>query len=216
MAREAREQTSSLFSIQQISDMSVFRDDADRYQFMDILSRAKEKFNFDLYTYCILNDRSFWLIIDVKQRSISTVLQSILITYASYRESEEKLFLDRFISKPLLSVEDLRREIDYLDQQKEKLGDEFCRYDKRHNQPIEIDMRQVQVVVNEGPQKLAVTDILRVVSERLPNHSLSEIQSNKSQRNQLIRDLYREYYVTLKALGHVFDLSESSVSKIVR
>jgi len=81
---------------------NIFIFDDDRVQFLDILERMKKKYNFFVYTFCLM-DNHVHLIIDDNGNDISLIIKSINISYASYFNRKYKrsghLFQDRFKSE---------------------------------------------------------------------------------------------------------------------
>lgn len=101
MARKARQKdVYSTYHILQTGsdDHPLFRADADRERFLGILSKAKDKFNFKLYGYC-LQGNSYQLILFDNGGDISKIMKSINISYAIYRKADGPLFRDRYKSK---------------------------------------------------------------------------------------------------------------------
>ena len=52
-------QKTTVFSIKQNTDSKLFRNKDDRKEFVSIVKRNKEKFGYDIYGYCLLDDDEF-------------------------------------------------------------------------------------------------------------------------------------------------------------
>ena len=61
----------------------IFYDDQDRYVFLNKIEETKDKFNYEIYVYCLMSNH-IHMIIRVKEEFLSKVLQSIQIRYISY------------------------------------------------------------------------------------------------------------------------------------
>ena len=213
MARQARSvQKTSLFSIRQQTDTDIFRNQKDREMFVEIIQKAKVKFGFDLYGYCLLDNNAFWLIIDVKKRSLATIMQSICISYALYREDETKLFKNRYLSKPLYDFSELEDELQNLQSDRRYKQNSFCYFDPKTNQPHAfIAMFNPHMSVEKIHATHFDNDGAYQKIQKLSDSNFDSIE----QRNNKIKELYANYNFTQKQLADYFKLSVSSVSKIL-
>lgn len=80
----------------------IFVGDEDRIRFVETLARMKEKYNYIIEAYCLM-DNHVHLLINDNGNDISTIMKSINISYAYYFNKVYKrvghLFQDRFISE---------------------------------------------------------------------------------------------------------------------
>ncbi len=221
MARQARNlQNSSIYSIIQKTSEECFRDEKDRNVFLDILKNTQNKYGFQCYAYCLLNNQSFKLIIDTKGSSISQIMQSISISYALYRKLDKKLFTQRFRSKPLTGIDDIIREIATVNQETNSIYNSYCIYNPTIQHQIDWlnPITQQDIVIQTGTKnfvdrKTLQDDFLLWLTEQ--QLTLENIKKDKTTRNKTIRLFYKHYRCTLSQLGWLFDLTESSVSKIL-
>jgi putative transposase len=81
---------------------NIFIGDEDRRRFLETLIRMKDKYNYIIEAYCLM-DNHVHLLIDDNGNDISTIMKSINISYAYYFNKVYKrvghLFQDRFISE---------------------------------------------------------------------------------------------------------------------
>lgn len=105
MPRQARirEENSIYHIIQRGNEKkNIFSLDDDKSKFLDILQKMKEKYNFLIYGYCIM-DNYVHLIINDNDNDISKLMKSINISYAFYYNHVYDrcghLFQDRFKSQ---------------------------------------------------------------------------------------------------------------------
>ena len=80
----------------------IFTNDSDKNRFLDILIRMKNKYNFVLEAYCLMNNHVH-LLINGNNNDISILMKSINVSYANYFNKAYKrvghLFQDRFLSQ---------------------------------------------------------------------------------------------------------------------
>ncbi|MDR3585382.1 MAG: transposase [Desulfosporosinus sp.] len=80
----------------------IFRDNEDKVKFLETLSKAKEKYNFLLYAYCLM-DNHIHLLVNDNGNDISKLMKSINVSYVSYFNRAYQrcghLFQDRFKSE---------------------------------------------------------------------------------------------------------------------
>jgi len=221
LARQARNsQNSSIYSIIQKTSEECFRDDKDRNIFLDILKNTQNKYGFQCYAYCLLHNHSFKLIIDTKGSSISQIMQSISISYALYRKSDNKLFTQRFHSKPLSGIDDIIREIATVNQETTSIYNSYCIYNPDIQHQIDwlkpINHQDIEILPSKKDfvdRRTLQDDLLFWLNEK--QLTLESIKKDKTIRNQTIRLFYKQNRCTLNQLGWLFGLTESSVSKIV-
>lgn len=81
---------------------NIFLDRKDKSRFIEILTRMKEKYNYKLEAYCLM-DNHVHLLINDNENDISQIMKSINISYAYYfnntYDREGHLFQDRFVSE---------------------------------------------------------------------------------------------------------------------
>jgi len=220
MARQARKLLdSSIISVTQRSQIPMFRNDQDRRALLNILRQAQEKFGFTCYAFCLLDEHEFHMILDTKGRRISTIVQSISISYARYRQSEGKLFTDRFKSKALKDEQELAAEIGHMKKQTAGNFNSYCLKDMTDNRVeglrVELDIHQVNSQMME--EQLSAQEAQAHLQEwmRAKGCDPLKLKADKTLRNQCIREFRRNHNLSLKLLGEVFGLTESSVSKII-
>lgn len=216
MPRIARNKiSSSVFLIIQKSDLQLFRNDQDRKQFLLLLKEAKSKYQFACYGFSLCESDRFGLIIHVKHQTISKIMQSLMIAYAKYYASDEKLYKERYKSLPILTPEDMTKAFDQL-HQKDSPYTSLCYYRGTREDSIQlIDYYTHQPFDLKPIQKLEIPEKIKLLCE---NHQCTrdDIMQNKALRNQCILEIYRETGCSLKDLANLFDISPSMVSKIIK
>lgn len=111
--------------IRGIDKQDIFYSEKDRIKFIEIIKSSKEKYNYRLYAYCLMDNHVHLVIYD-KNEEISKIMQSIQISYASYfnkkYERTGHLFQDRFFSKKVENREYLKMLCRYIHQNPLKAG----------------------------------------------------------------------------------------------
>ncbi len=108
-----------------INKQDIFFDDIDRWKFLKELKRAKEKYEFEIYAYCLMDNHVHIMIKD-KQKQINKIMQSITISYVFYfnkrHERVGHLFSNRYNSRVVETEYYLLNLQRYIHQNPEKAG----------------------------------------------------------------------------------------------
>lgn len=84
----------------------IFTDDMDRYVFLKKVEKAKEKSNFKLYAYCLM-DNHVHMLIKEQDEPLELIFKRIGVSYVSYYNKKYELyghlFQDRFRSEAVES-----------------------------------------------------------------------------------------------------------------
>lgn len=220
MARQARSlQKTSVFSVKQKTDEIMFRDRADRQVFVDLLESTKEKFGIDIFGYCLLEEDEFWILINVKERQISAIMQSLTICYALYRDDIKQLFTRRYKSKAIYNVEELKGELDNLISDPRYQTCRYCFYHPIENVPLPfISLVTDDInIIKEHSKGLNDQEVIEVIEDYVIEYFDDlEVLDDLESRNKIICHLYAEFNLTQKQLGTYFNLSNSSISKILK
>lgn len=81
---------------------NIFRNDEDKNRFLATIAKAREKYNFFVYAYCLM-DNHIHLLINDNGNDISKLMKSVNVSYVSYFNRVYQrcghLFQDRFKSE---------------------------------------------------------------------------------------------------------------------
>ena len=103
----------------------IFFDEQDYKKFIKEIIRTKEKYKFDLYAYCLMNNHVHLLIYD-KNDSLSKCMQSLEVSYSKYfcqkYEKTGHLFQNRFSSREVETERYLVNVCRYIHQNPAKAG----------------------------------------------------------------------------------------------
>ena len=100
--------------IRGIDRNDIFYDNQDRYVFLNILKETKERFKFEIYSYCLMNNH-IHIVFRIKDEFLSKSMQSLEIRYSAYFNKKINrnghLFQNRFLSKKIENLKDIIDEI---------------------------------------------------------------------------------------------------------
>jgi len=220
MARKARKSdNSTLLSITQKSLYPLFRDDQDREMMLSILKQTQDKYGYECFAYCLLDEKVFRLILDTKGRSISAIMSSILMTYRSYRQVEGKLYVGRFNSKSLHNESELENEITVIQKQSQSQYNSFCFHcqDARRPEQFKVNLNTHDLKIGEIESNLSLDEARGKLQLWMKQKGCDPqtIKKDKSLRNQCLLEFRRNTNCSLQVLGELFEITESSVSKIL-
>ncbi len=215
MARKAREKrTDGTYYVTQQSSgcRPLFLTDGDRTYFIELLQRAVNMFNCHIIEYCVQENDTYHLIIDVNGGDLSKIMKTINIPYGMHATCDGKLFKDRYRSQVIedeTSLESIRVMIRNATSQEGGFSS-FC--------VSEIKPYATQPMICIDCIG-SVEDAVDYLSYRVKSMgiTLDEAISDKGVRNQLMKEIRRTSTLSLKRIGEVFGgISESSVSKIIK
>jgi len=219
MPRSARIKNEfGIFHIEQHGGLcrKLFENDLDREKFISILEKTKNKFNYILHGYCLLDSNNYDLIIDVNGGDLSKIMKSINIAYAMYAKCDGKLFSDRYKSKLLDTEEELKLTKQMIKNNKAKLLSTDCFnmcFDEI--EPIQLESLDLDDCDNCIKCITTASGKLSMIAKS-KGLSVDDLINNKEVRNRLIKSFRKSSTLSLKSLGQLFGgLSESSISKIL-
>lgn len=243
MARKAREKILyGTYLVTQTSgaDQPLFRDDRDRTEFLSIIKKVKEKFDFHLYGYCLLSADGYRLLIYDNGSDLSKVMKAVNIRYAMYAKCQGKLYKDRYKSQliqdyrglletaqsvygkekhcawnqfsVLLKGERLSELLDPIPNQ-----DTYRPYLINGKKSDALCDRNLPLCERGGTCHRTRKDVEKALSRQAEKRgiSLEALMAEKEVRNEMIRKIRRESTLSLRVIGEIFGLSESAVCKII-
>lgn len=111
--------------IRGINKQDIFLDKQDFLKFIKEVERTKEKYQYEIYAYALMNDHVHFVIYD-KNENMSIAIQSLNVSYSSYfnkkYERTGHLFENRFKSKTVDSSEYLKSVVRYIHKNPENAG----------------------------------------------------------------------------------------------
>ena len=104
---------------------NIFYDDDDRFLFKDRLKESKEKFKYQIYSYCLMSNHVH-LLIRVNKEFLSKVMQSLVMRYSIYFNKKYNrvghVFQDRYFSKKVEEPNYFLTVCKYIHRNPEKAG----------------------------------------------------------------------------------------------
>ena len=230
MARQARElDLYGRYHITQTSqpDRVIFRSDDDRQVMLDILRRAEMQYNFELIAYCLIDADEYHLVLKLEGCDIRQLMKSVNIGYTKKLDLPAGLFRDRYESTLLTSPREGQALMRELQERSEGhlRWNSFCTLDrgmqKLGSRNVKLESQITPESLTQGsrwPECLKNVDQVRQHLKRLAaTHrvTLDELMARPQERNILIRETRRHSTLSQTEIGAVFNLSPSSISKIL-
>ena len=101
----------------------IFYEDQDRYVFLERVEETKKKFNYEIFSYCLMNNH-IHMIIRVKNNFLSKAIQSLAVRYSAYFNKKFNrtghLFQNRFFSKKVENLNYFLTVCKYIHRNPEK------------------------------------------------------------------------------------------------
>lgn len=95
----------------------IFLEDEDRFKFIKILKKVKQKGEYELYSFCLMNNHVH-LLIKEKNELLSRIMKRVNISYVNYFNQKYKqighLFQGRFKSEPIENENYLLAVLSYI------------------------------------------------------------------------------------------------------
>lgn len=108
-----------------VNRQTIFEDDEDRYRFLETIARFKAKSDFNIYSYCLM-DNHIHLLIKENDDPVSKIIQRISASYVYwYNKKYERsghLFQERFKSENVESISYFLTVLRYIHQNPMKAG----------------------------------------------------------------------------------------------
>lgn len=213
-------------------DRDLFCNDLDRDKFLSILRSSKKVNDFKLYAYCVSDSNEYHLVICANGSDISKIMKEINIKYAMYVNYSAPIFKDRYRSVLIRDVDHLISILNKIHATEEKCNNKFNSYCLFNDGYIcdnslldKIDFNSLTETDDCLTEIAECKDCIKTLEEGLDKLNeiadckgitTEELMTNKSLRNDLIRQFRRNSTLSLKELGEIFGgLSESSICKIL-
>ncbi len=220
MARQARnQQTADLLLLTQKTTAVLFRDESDRQIFLAQVKAASERFGVQVVALCCSQAQEYALIIKRHGQPPSRLMQAINIPYALYRSEVGRLFASRYKSTEIADDAHLAETIKRLSSVSGndlqcclmETGKPALDWMKPINRQLLFDVKAPLVRPDESQHQ----ELLR---SWLKENACDEatLKRDKAKRNTCIRRLRQTTALTLQDLALMFDLTESSLSKILK
>lgn len=108
-----------------IDKQDIFLNEGDYKKFLEIIKETKKQYEYDVYSYCLMNNHTHMIIFDKFDR-LSKIMQSIAVRYSIYFNKKYNrvghLFQNRYLSKKIEDREYLKCACRYIHQNPQKAG----------------------------------------------------------------------------------------------
>lgn len=187
----------------------LFESAEDREKFLEIIERSKGKNAFLVHSICLGSDESYEMIIDTNGCNISNIMKEINIAYSIYKGASGCLFTDRFRST-LFDDSDLAGLNMAVDEMRSR---KTCR-------PLFLDETRTFYEKQKSSCECRICSVeegMKKTEEELSKDGLSirDLKKDRDRRDRMIRKMRCCSTLSLKEIGQVFGLGESSISKII-
>lgn len=117
--------------LRSINHQDIFYDDLDRQKFLKAIIKTKEKYEYELYAYALMENHVHILLND-NQNNLSKIIQSLATSYAIYFNKKYDrighVFYNRFKSKNIETEMYFLRTLRYIHFNPEKAG--ICSFEE--------------------------------------------------------------------------------------
>ena len=207
-----------------IDKQDIFFCDKDYYKFLEILKETKEKYKYDIYSYCLMNNHVHLIIYD-KEEQLSKIMQSIEISYSFYFNKKYDrvghLFQNRYLSKNIEDREYLITACRYIHQNPQKAGIEktekykWSSY-KEYTEKVKIINPKMLLLVLSEKEKEAKEEFIKFHNIQSSNEILDLIEYEMKEKitdEELIR--YICELVKIDDVYKILDFNKEKRNKII-
>lgn len=210
----------------------IFKTDSDKKFFSSILLNNMSENNFELFTYCIMDNHVHLVIYDFKNK-LSTLMRELTKAYANYLNKEYKrsgkVFHDRFKSEPIENIESLTSILNFINN--DPLTHNSVNYYKWIN-PIQISLVSITklpqandisnhkfincntIAINKTIQSEAEAKIFIQNYLESKNKPLAAIKINWELRYALVHELKKKSNLSIRKIAYLLDLTRGVVQNI--
>lgn len=198
----------------------IFLDKQDYSKFMKEICNTKEKYQYELYAYCLMTNHVHLILYD-KNENLSKALQSLTISYSSYWNKKYErvghLFQNRFLSKNVESGEYLKNLCCYIHQNPQKSGIakmeeyQWSSYQEYVKESKIINEKQILLLFNNC-QKEAVKDFVEFHRASIRQENMNDFMEYEMV-GKLNDEQARKYLIEILGLKNIQEIATYSVTK---
>jgi anaerobic selenocysteine-containing dehydrogenase/REP element-mobilizing transposase RayT len=202
----------------------IFLEDEDRFKFIKVLKKVKQKGEYELCAYCLMNNHVH-LLIKEKNEQISRVMKRINVSYANYFNQKYHqvghLFQDRYKSEPIEDENYLLAVLNYIHNNplnasivknlNEYVWSSYCTYVKKlPHQDFLIDGEDILSLFSSDKDR-AIDLFIQYHHQNIQRKGgIIELQeedkkynksvSNEQEAKQYLQDYFKKYNLKLSNL----------------
>lgn len=198
----------------------IFLEKQDYNKFIKEISNTKEKYEYELYVYCLMTNHVHLILYD-KNENLSKILQSLTVSYSSYWNKKYErvghLFQNRFLSKGIETAQYLKNACHYIHQNPLKAGIakmeeyQWSSYQEYIDIGKLINKKQILMLFSDCEQE--------AVKEFIKFHEINVIQDNMNDFmeyeivGKLNDEQAKQCIVKILELKNIQELSNCNVEK---
>ncbi len=198
----------------------IFLDEQDYNKFIKEICITKEKYQYELYAYCLMTNHVHLVIYD-KCDNLSKILQSLTVSYSSYWNKKYErvghLFQNRFLSKTVESGEYLKNLCRYIHQNPTKSGiakmEEYrwSSYQEYIRKSKIINKKQILLLFNVR-EKEALKNFMEFHTANIMQEDMNDIIEYEMV-GKLNDEQARKYLVQILEIKNIQEIATYSVAK---
>lgn len=198
----------------------IFLEEQDNCKFMKEIYNTKEKYEYELYAYCLMTNHVH-LIIHDKNDKLSKIIQSLTISYSAYWNKKYErvghVFQNRFLSKNVENEKYLRTLCRYIHQNPCKSGiGEMEEYAWSSYQEY---LKESQMIETKQILRLFGKERTEAISNFISFHKVNQKQEDIREFieyemvERLNNEQARKYMEEVLQLKNIKEIAEYSVKK---
>ena len=200
----------------------IFYDDEDRFVFLDRVKDTMKKYNYEIYSYCLMSNHVH-LVIRVKDEILSKSIQNLEVRYSVYFNKKYNrvghLFQNRFFSQKVDNLNYFLTLCKYVHRNHEKAGIEdtgkyrWSSFKEYLNKETIINKKILLHYYNDDINELKNYTLTNNDLEDIYNYSEYELISKLSD-GELSEIISKKF--ELKNASDISELSKDSRDKIIK
>lgn len=200
----------------------IFYDDEDRFVFLDRVKDTMKKYNYEIYSYCLMSNHVH-LVIRVKDEILSKSIQNLEVRYSVYFNKKYNrsghLFQSRFFSQKVENLNYFLTLCKYVHRNPEKAGIEdtgkyrWSSFKEYLNKETIINKKILLHYYNDDIDELKNHTLTNNDLEDIYNYSEYELISKLSD-GELSEIISKKF--ELKNASDISELSKDSRDKIIK
>lgn len=198
----------------------IFLNQQDYEKFIKEIGKTKEKYQYELYAYCLMTNHVHMILFD-KNDNLSKTLQSLAVSYSSYWNKKYErvghLFQNRFLSKNVETGEYLKNLCRYIHQNPHKSGIakieeyQWSSYQEYVKESKIINKKQVLMLFNNC-EKNAVKDFIEFHKVNIRQENMNDFMEYEM-IEKLDDERAKQYLMEILKLEDMHELSTYSIAK---
>lgn len=205
MPRVARQKDENgIYHIIQKSSLGqfLFESPKDREFFIQNIYKFKEIYGFEIYAICVQKSNEYHLVIGTYGSDISKIMKSINISYRAYKNCPNPLYKDRYKSFLLREEDEFYKCVLAI---------------KKEGSITSSDCRVIlQNCIKNKIKIMSKDEVKNFILEKTIEIEKEGKSLDKEARNIIIKEVRKNSDLTLKEIGEIFNLGESTISKILK